>query len=123
MSRRRDGVECDRTSGPADRQIINAPFVSKTFLIIPSTRARPKEMQMSTLTPPAPSSLLTPQEAAEFLRTKDRTLERWRQVGGGPIFTKVGRRVVYKISDLESWVLQQRRSHTGSAGAPALPAA
>ena len=76
---------------------------------------------MSTLAVSSP--LLTPQEAAELLRSKDRTLERWRHAGGGPPFVKIGRRVVYRLSDLEAWLAQQRREHTGASVAPALPVA
>jgi excisionase family DNA binding protein len=68
-------------------------------------------MSPSTATT-ASSPCLTPQEAAEFLRSTDRTLERWRHTGGGPAFTKVGRRVVYRLADLEEWLAHQRREHT-----------
>jgi excisionase family DNA binding protein len=57
-------------------------------------------------------SLLTPQEAAELLRTPVKTLERWRHVGGGPCFLKLGRRVCYRLADLEAWLEQRRREHT-----------
>jgi excisionase family DNA binding protein len=60
-------------------------------------------------------SLLTPQEAAELLRSTVKTLERWRHAGGGPVFTRIGRRVTYRVEDLEAWLEQQRRAHTGSA--------
>jgi excisionase family DNA binding protein len=80
-------------------------------------------MHMSTLAPFSSNPCLTPQEAADYLRTGVRTLERWRRVGGGPVFVKIGRRVGYRLADLESWVSQQRREHTGASGAPASPAA
>lgn len=65
------------------------------------------------------SALLTPQEAAEYLRTKDRTLERWRHTGGGPPFVKIGRRVCYKLTDLDTWLAHQRREHTSASAPPA----
>jgi hypothetical protein len=34
--------------------------------------------------------LLTQSETAELLRLSERTLERWRVVGGGPVFCKLG---------------------------------
>ena len=70
---------------------------------------------MSTVASIPSSPCLTPQEAADYLRTKDRTLERWRHAGGGPPFTKVGRRVVSQLGDLQTWLEQQRRDHTGAA--------
>jgi predicted DNA-binding transcriptional regulator AlpA len=32
-----------------------------------------------------------------------RTLQRWRQDGRGPLFLKLGGRVVYRVSDIEAW--------------------
>jgi excisionase family DNA binding protein len=64
-----------------------------------------------------PASLLTPQEAADYLRTGVRTLERWRHAGGGPTFVKIGRRVTYRIADLQTWVEAQRREHTSATAA------
>ena len=76
---------------------------------------------MPTLT--AQSPLYTPQEAAEFLRTKDRTLERWRHAGGSPPFVKIGRCVCYRLADLEIWLAHQPREHTGASVAPGPPPA
>lgn len=61
------------------------------------------------------SDLLTPDEAAELLRTRSRTLERWRHTGTGPRFAKIGRRVVYPRAALDSWVAAQTREHNGGA--------
>ena len=66
---------------------------------------------------PSTSPCLTPQEAAAYIRTGVRTLERWRHVGGGPPFVKVGRKVAYRLADLETWLAGQRREHTGAATA------
>lgn len=43
--------------------------------------------------------------AAELLSLSPRTLEKYRVIGGGPIFRKFGRRVLYAREDLESWAL------------------
>lgn len=43
---------------------------------------------------------LTQSEAANLLRLSERTLERHRLSGTGPVFVKLGRRVVYRASDL-----------------------
>ena len=42
-------------------------------------------------------------EAAAFLKLSPRTLEKQRVVGGGPLFRKFGRRVVYALVDLQAW--------------------
>lgn len=46
---------------------------------------------------------LTPHEVAKRLRLSERTLERHRLHGTGPSFIKMGRRVVYRLRDIESW--------------------
>jgi len=67
-------------------------------------------------TPIATSDLLTQDEVATFLRVNRRSLERWRMTGAGPPFVKVGRKVGYRMRDVEAWLENQRRTHTrGSA--------
>jgi hypothetical protein len=41
-----------------------------------------------------------------------RTLERWRWIGTGPRFLKIGGRVVYRIEDIEAYEAEQLRSST-----------
>ncbi|WP_234730000.1 helix-turn-helix transcriptional regulator [Acidocella facilis] len=43
------------------------------------------------------------EEAAKLLGLSPRTLEKYRCHGTGPIFRKLGGRVVYTIDDLETW--------------------
>jgi excisionase family DNA binding protein len=43
------------------------------------------------------------QRAAAFLGTSESTLEKWRVRGGDPAYRKHGRRVLYKVTDLETW--------------------
>jgi predicted DNA-binding transcriptional regulator AlpA len=43
------------------------------------------------------------QEAARMLDLSARTLEKYRCHGTGPIFRKLGGRVVYLVDDLEAW--------------------
>ena len=49
------------------------------------------------------SCLMTNGEAAALLRLSPRTLEKYRVIGGGPAFRKLGRRVFYALGDLEDW--------------------
>ena len=42
-------------------------------------------------------------QLAERWRMSPRTLERWRWLGQGPIFLKLGGRVVYRLEDIESY--------------------
>jgi len=49
--------------------------------------------------------LLAAKDAATFLNTSERTLERWRVTGEGPQFCRVGpRRVAYRAADLHAWL-------------------
>jgi len=54
-------------------------------------------------------------EAARYLRLSPRTLERHRVAGTGPRFTKLGRRVVYRISELETWATERTFASTAEA--------
>ena len=64
------------------------------------------------------SPLLTPDEAAAWLRSKARTLERWRHEGRGPAFVCVGRHVAYRLKDLEIWAERQTFRHTTTDNNP-----
>jgi hypothetical protein len=58
------------------------------------------------------SPLLDTAQAACYLRLRPATLERWRSIGEGPPFSKLGRRVVYFESDLEEFARSRRRDST-----------
>ena len=45
----------------------------------------------------------TPQ-AAEYCRYAESTLEKFRCFGGGPRFSKRGRKVLYRLSDIDAWL-------------------
>lgn len=49
-------------------------------------------------------TLLDQGKAAAWLCLSERTLERWRVSGEGPPFAKLGRRVLYRQSDLDDWI-------------------
>lgn len=49
--------------------------------------------------------LLTPTQASEYLgAVPPATLSWWRSVGRGPPFLKVGRRILYRRRDLDSFL-------------------
>jgi predicted DNA-binding transcriptional regulator AlpA len=50
-----------------------------------------------------PPRFLRTQEAALFLGLSPRTLEKHRVCGTGPLYRKLGGRVVYSIRDLQEW--------------------
>ncbi len=47
---------------------------------------------------------LTPTEVTEVIPVSVSTLANWRSAGKGPRFVKVGGRVGYRLSDVESWL-------------------
>lgn len=54
----------------------------------------------------------TSKEAAHYLRLSPQTLAAFRVKGSGPDFCKFGRKVVYRLSDLETWAEANRRQST-----------
>jgi len=55
---------------------------------------------------------LTPKEAADRLRTSIGTLSNWRVQGAGPRFVKIGRKVLYPLSEIEAYEQRQLRAST-----------
>jgi len=51
--------------------------------------------------------LLQEGEAGAELQRHPRTLKRWRDLGEGPPYTRVGRRIYYRRSALRQWLLSQ----------------
>lgn len=46
------------------------------------------------------------------------TLKKWRTKGIGPKFIRVGRRVLYRGSDINAWLSSRTVSHTNSRMVP-----
>jgi hypothetical protein len=71
-----------------------------------------------TTTPkPAPmvSNLLTPKEAARFLKVSTSFLAKKRLTGEGPAFIKIGRCVRYSDSTLIAWMCGRQRQSTSES--------
>ncbi|WP_369431794.1 helix-turn-helix domain-containing protein [Quadrisphaera setariae] len=47
---------------------------------------------------------------AEMLRTPESTVRYWRHIGAGPLWIKVGRRVIYRRDDVLTWLVDRRSS-------------
>ena len=68
-----------------------------------------------------PTSTVTPRylktaDAAVHLGLSARTLEKHRLFGTGPIFRKLGGRIVYAIADLDAWAELGTRRSTSDPG-------
>jgi predicted DNA-binding transcriptional regulator AlpA len=61
---------------------------------------------------------LSTYEAAEYLGLGKSTLDKLRVTGGGPIFIKIGKRIVYDPADLDTWFDRHKRSSTSERTAP-----
>ena len=71
----------------------------------------------------ASPACLNQRDLARRWSMSERTLERWRWLGRGPRFMKLGGRVAYRIQDVEAFEAEQLRQVTpraqrvGSGGA------
>ena len=61
--------------------------------------------------------LLSLSEVSEILKTPENTLRWWRQIGKGPQFFKIGRRLVTTVGDVRQFMREQRL-----AAQPVIPA-
>jgi predicted DNA-binding transcriptional regulator AlpA len=57
--------------------------------------------------------LMTVVETAAYLRVSKSYLDKARLSGDGPRFIKIGRKIVYRVIDVDDW-LQQRQFHSTS---------
>lgn len=51
----------------------------------------------------AKENYLNTEQTAKLIGIRKRTLDRWRFVGQGPVFLKLGGRVLYRESDVHAW--------------------
>lgn len=91
-------------------------FSAHAFVVSQSNGPERKEVEMKAVH-------MNQMELAERWRISPRTLERWRWIGDGPRFVKLGGRVVYRLCDIEEYEQAMIRSstsdnvHTEQAGA------
>ena len=57
-------------------------------------------------------------QLAERWGISARTLERWRWIGGGPRYLKIGGRVVYRLDDVEAFEAERLRGSTCETAPP-----
>ena len=58
------------------------------------------------------SPVLRTDSAAEYCGSTKSSFEKYRLTGEGPAYIKIGRVVVYKIEDLNTWLSSKRRMST-----------
>src|SRR3546814_5115530 len=78
---------------------------------------------MSDFAAPIVPRFLKAPDAAVHLGLSARTLEKHRCYGTGPVYRKLGGRIVYAIDELNAWAAIGRPSSTSAPGkGPILPA-
>lgn len=58
------------------------------------------------------SHFLTPQNLAERWSLAPHTLSQWRWSGKGPQYLKLGKRILYRLDDVETFEQNKLRRHT-----------
>ena len=73
-------------------------------------------------TVPVLPKVVTAKVAARFVGLSESTLAKLRLNGNGPVYCKLGRRVVYRPADLEQWLQSRTARDTSDADARFLKA-
>jgi predicted DNA-binding transcriptional regulator AlpA len=55
---------------------------------------------------------LSSSEAANYLNVSQSMLAKRRLSGDGPRYSKLGKRVLYEIADLDAWIADRKHSST-----------
>ena len=63
----------------------------------------------------ADDHLLITTEMAGRCRVSDSTARYWRMIGYGPKSFKLGRKVVYRASEVEAWIAEQAAASDANA--------
>ena len=62
--------------------------------------------------------LLTLEDVAQILKTSENTVRWWRQIGTGPEFFKIGRRLYTTVGDQRRFIRSQRLASRPVIGKP-----
>jgi hypothetical protein len=59
--------------------------------------------------------MLTTRDVSKEYKLTESSLEKWRVAGVGPNYLKLSRKVMYRRSDVERWLNENRRWSTSDA--------
>lgn len=76
-------------------------------------------MSHAPLPLPSNRDRMSVDEAASYLGISVSSANKWRLYGRGPVYLKLGRRVVYERAALDAWIATKRRTSTSDTGAAA----
>ena len=77
-----------------------------------------REREQPRRTDPVPVRLLDERETAARLGLSARTLQKWRLLGCGPRFVKLGHAVRYAEAEVHGFIQERLRRSTSDRGAP-----
>ena len=66
---------------------------------------------------PIPARYRRTASAAKYCGSTQSTFEKWRVTGGGPVFIKLGKTVIYSIEDLDAFLAERRYRSTAEVDA------
>jgi len=78
--------------------------------------AKTKQRRKAMNHPKFTCNHINQKQLAERWDLYKRTLERWRVIGWGPLFLKIGGRVVYRVEDILAYEEQHQAESTQSRG-------
>lgn len=108
-----DGETAD-TGRPAEPGLAeNSPGTSHALPVMASRSARLDRLH-ERHKQSAPDTRLNTAEAADYCGISKSSLDKKRGSGDGPAYEKIGRRVVYKLEELNDWLEQRKRTSTSS---------
>lgn len=63
-----------------------------------------------------PEPMVRVTEVSDFLGVPEKTLANWRSGGTGPTYYKYGKHVYYRMSDVVTWLEEQKNDRMAAAG-------
>ena len=60
------------------------------------------------------NEFISTSKASEMFGLSESYLNKLRSKGGGPVFLKIGKRVIYNLNDFKNWLKKHERKNTGN---------
>ena len=74
-------------------------------------RKSPAEDSHGDAVQPVRRKMLVTSDAAKYCDSSPSTFAKFRRKRGGPIFVRIGRRILYRQDDLDAWLVASRYTH------------
>jgi excisionase family DNA binding protein len=104
----------------AKKRVVTLDGRSECTDVRPDQQPEAHEVDAKARGPPTiVDPLLTVEEVAKLLRVSVSCLNKWRIIGVGPHFVRIGKRVRYHRAAVAAYIAQQTRVSTSAEIAPA----